>query len=134
MTLASRIIDIHRSEVLNLFTCHFHVLNELLTTVLGRAILIEVRSLDTSPLGLDGLSRSVVLLGDLISDADDSLVWRAFVEVIVEVLQCAVGSFWVEKVHDWDKYDVCGIGADSRVFDRSRVGVLQSQWSAGMFP
>ena len=74
---------------------HFHMLNELLPDALDRIVLNEVRRFDASSLGFDGLSWSVMLLRNLVSNANYCAVGRVFVKVIVEILQSSICGLWI---------------------------------------
>ena len=71
------------------------MLNELLPDALDRIILNEIRRFDASSLSFDGLSWSVMLLCNLVSNANYCAVGRVFVKVIIEIFQSSVGGLWV---------------------------------------
>ena len=71
------------------------MLNVLLSNALDYITLNKVRRVNTSPLSFDGLSWAMVLLCNLVSNANDGAVGRVLVEVIVKVLQSPVRGLWV---------------------------------------
>ena len=82
------------------------MLNKLLPNTLDCIILNKVRRFDAASLSFDGLSWSVVLLRNLISNADDCAVGRVFVEVFIEILESSVCGLWIQEIYHRDEHEV----------------------------
>ena len=74
---------------------HFHMLDKLLSNALDGITLNEVRRFDASSLSFDRLGGPMVLLCNLVSNADDRAVRGVCVEVIIEILQSPIRGLWV---------------------------------------
>jgi len=71
------------------------MLNILLPT-LDRVILrSKVGRINSSALSFDRFGWPMVLLRNLVSDADNGAVRRGFIEVIVKVLESAICGLWI---------------------------------------